>query len=116
MVCFSYPVNYLDFRARFWDCSKVAGYNSLARRVLMRSKMGKSNVYKTTAHTKKTPYREKFSYDPSKIHIQYKLSVIKPIGENNTESIVVYNINRKVMKTLSLSPCSNIKIALKKKL
>lgn len=49
----------------------------------------------------KTPYKEKFSYDPSKIHTQYKLLMIKPIWKNNTDSIVVYNINMKVMKTLS---------------
>lgn len=52
--------------------------------------MGNPNIYKTTSHRGKTPYKEKPGYSPTKIHISNKPLVTKQIWENNMDNIVVY--------------------------
>lgn len=47
-------------------------------------------IYMTTSHRGKTPYKEKPGYSPTKIHISNKPLVTKQIWENNMDNIVVY--------------------------
>lgn len=69
------------------------------------TKNGESKCIEDNFPQRKSPYKEKLGYGPSKIHTMYKLLTTKHIWKDNMDNIAVYKYkwksyeNTKLMST-----------------